>query len=466
MDSSFRLPMVLLAGFLLACVLFGGSSQPENLSLLVIRPIAVVYIVVTLVLPVTRDWTGLRWPLALLSAFAATFVLQLIPFPPALWTALPGHARFLEATAALNMPPPWRPISVSPELTFNSLLDLLIPLAILTGMATIPAERRVTLVPVLLAAMLASAVLGIAQWAGSAGSSLYFYRYTSRDLPVGFFANRNHQALFLAMSFPLLRVWADLPGRLVLNPAVRGVMAIAAALFILPVLLASGSRSGLVLAALGGLTAFFITPWPTGRTTASSQLWRMGPIALGGGGLIVIVSAVIFFGRALSVSRITQIDQIQSDLRVRYLPIIMDMTRDFMPFGTGYGTFDAMFRIYEPFWALNPKYFNHAHNDILELAMTGGAPAIAVLCTAIVFFVGRVTTIFREGWWLRPGVGAKGGMALIVLMFAASITDYPLRAPAISMVFTIAVAWLALPLSVSRPQWQRNGSYDEKLPTG
>lgn len=451
--------MILLAGFVLACVLFGGSSRPDNLSLLFIRPVAAAYVVAALTLPVASDWAGLRWPLALLGAFAATFALQLVPLPPGVWTALPGHARFVEATAALGVPLPWRPLSVSPDLTANSLLDLMIPLAVLTGMATVPVERRIALAPVLLVAMLASAVLGIAQWAGSSGSSLYFYRYTNRDLPVGFFANRNHQALFLAMALPLLRLWAALPGRLVPNPAFRAAIAVGAALLILPVLLASGSRSGLVLAILGAGASLLIAPFRSGGAIPRSRRRRLAPIALAGAGLLVIVGAVILFGRALSVSRIADVGQIEADLRVRYLPIIVDMTQDFLPFGTGYGTFDAMFRIYEPLWALKPTYFNHAHNDILELAMTGGIPALIVLFTGIGFFVWRVAATIRREWWRTSSNGAKAGMTLVLLTFAASLTDYPLRAPTIAMVLALAVVWMGLP--IPRPQPARTHSGDE-----
>lgn len=441
-----RWRVMLLAVFMLLCVLFGGSSRPDNPSLLVVRPFSVLYLIAALALPGVRDWTGLRWPLVLGGAFAATIALQLVPLPPGLWAMLPGHRRFLEAAAALGVAQPWHPISVAPDMTLNSLLELLVPLAVLVGAATLVPERRTDLLPVLLLAMIGSAVLGVGQWAGSSSSPLYLFRYTSRDLPVGFFANRNHQAAFMAMALPLLRAWSVLPSAIVPDWRVRRWVAAAAVVLIVPVTLASGSRSGLVLGIMGAVAALVVAP-PNWRAIVERPFSRQRTlVALAVASLgVVVAGSVVYFGRALSITRIGELGQAEADLRIRYLPIIVRITRDFLPFGTGYGTFDAMFRLYEPFWALKPTYFNRAHNDVLELAMTGGVPGLLVLAAAIAFLVVRLRAIrtWRAGW--SATVMVRSGIALLVLMFAASLTDYPLRTPAMGMVFAVALIWLALP---------------------
>ena len=55
----------------------------------------------------------MRVPLILLGALAALMAIQLIPLPPGIWTALPGRERYLEAAAAIGIPQPWRPISLT-----------------------------------------------------------------------------------------------------------------------------------------------------------------------------------------------------------------------------------------------------------------------------------------------------------------------------------------------------------------
>lgn len=446
-----RWRLTLLAAFLLGCALFGGSSRPNNLSLLAVRPLAAGYLVVALALPRPRHWAGLGWPLILLAAFAATMVLQLVPLPPAVWTTLPGHARFIEAASALGVPQPWRPITVSPDMTFNSLLALLIPLAVLVGCATLAPEQRIDLLPVLLVAIVFSAMLGIAQWAGTSSSPLYPYQYSNRDLPIGLFANRNHQATFLAMSFPLLRAWAVLPSRMVPSSGVRSWLAGAIALLIFPILLASGSRSGLVLAVIGAAAAWAIAPpqWRNLFGRKSSRRRALIAVAVVGG-FVAVIGATMFFGRALSFARIGQLGQVDADLRVRYFPIIVHIVRDFLPFGTGFGTFDAVFRIYEPFWALNPAYFNRAHDDLLELVMTGGIPALLALVAFLAFAIVRVRAMVIWGWQRSGTVPARCGTALLVIVLAASLSDYPLRTPAMGMVFALATAWLAFPFAPLR----------------
>jgi hypothetical protein len=460
--------LALLAAFVLSCAVFGGSSRPDNATMLIVRPLAVLYITVILALPRIRYWQGLVWPMALLGAFGAVIAIQLIPLPPSAWTVLPGHARFTEAALALGRPQPWRPISVSPDMTLNALLALLIPLAVLVGAAGIEPRQRTRLIPVLLIAMIVSALFGIAQMAGSASSPLYLYRYTNRDLPVGLFANRNHQAVFLAMAFPLLRAWTVLPSKIFADPRLRGWLAGACALLMLPVVLASGSRSGLVLTLVAVCATSVIAPWDLGsilspvdkrskhadaqRTIRRRRLLVAAVITT----VVLVTASVVFFGRALSITRIGQLDQAEADLRIRFLPIVWSITRDFFPFGTGFGTFDPMFRLYEPFWALKPTFFNRAHNDFLELLMTGGLPALLVLITLIGFIVSRLRDVVGAGWRHRSTVTTKVGIALIMLAFAASLTDYPLRTPGMSMVFALAMVWLASPIEGKKDRTLRS----------
>jgi O-antigen ligase len=450
------LRLILFVAFLLLCVVAGGSSRADNPSQLIVRPLSVLFAIAVLMWPGPRYWSGLRWPLLLIAAFAATMALQLVPLPPAIWLSLPGHARFAAAATAAGVAQPWRPISASPDMTFNSLLALLVPLATLLGSALIAPAQRSRLIPAITAAMIASAVIGIAQWAGSQASPLYFYRYTNRDLPVGFFANRNHQAVFLAMALPLLRCWAVLPSMIVAQPRLRAWIAGAAALLIVPVVLASGSRSGLVMTVLAAIAAFVIAPPDRHALSGMSRKRMLIPVAAA---LIVVAIAigVLVTGRAVSITRVGQLDQVDADLRFRYLPIVLGIAKDYLPFGTGYGSFDAMFRIYEPFWALKRTYFNHAHNDLLELVMTGGLPALLVLITGLGFLGVRL----KAAWsWGRDRTGARmvnTGAALIAIAFAASLTDYPLRTPAMAMIFALATVWLATPLEDTR-----RGAPDER----
>ena len=53
--------------------------------------------------------------------------------------------------------------------------------------------------------------------------------------------------------------------------------------------------------------------------------------------------------------------------------------RSFLPFGAGFGTFDPVYRRFEPDALLSTIYLNQAHNEPMQLAMEGGIPALALL---------------------------------------------------------------------------------------
>ncbi|MHA0331099.1 O-antigen ligase family protein [Sphingomonas melonis] len=447
-----RLRFAGISALVVLCVLFGGSSRADNMSMLVLRPLAVLVTIGALLFSGRRNWQGLSVPLILLGALAAVIAIQLIPLPPALWSALPGHARFLEAAMATGQAQPWRPISVAPDMTLNSLVALVIPLSLLASAALLTPRERVDLLPVLLVLMIASAVLGIAQWAGSENSPLYPYRQSGRYQPLGFFANRNHQAVFLAMALPLLRIWAVLPSGLVHQARTRAWLAGAAALLLSVVVLATGSRSGAVLAALGGAATLIIAPpaWrellPVGGASRTRILIAAAAAAL----VAAVIASIAVLGRAVSLTRLYQVGQVEADLRIQFLPIVLRITRDYLPFGSGFGTFDPVFRMYEPLWALKPTYFNHAHNDILELALTGGIPAVLLLIAALIFVVLRARAILTWGCRRLGSAVALTALLLILIAMAASLTDYPLRTPAMTMVVTLACIWLAAPLAEVR----------------
>src|SRR5688572_22475659 len=127
----FTIPVGVFIAFFALSFLGGGASRGDVLSLLYLRPAAILAIAALLILPIDRDWRTYRSLLLMLGAFAALLVLQLVPLPPALWAQLPGRGAFEAAATAAGQPQPWRPLSLTPERTAQSLLALLFPLATL-----------------------------------------------------------------------------------------------------------------------------------------------------------------------------------------------------------------------------------------------------------------------------------------------------------------------------------------------
>jgi O-antigen ligase len=92
-------------------------------------------------------------------------------------------------------------------------------------------------------------------------------------------------------------------------------------------------------------------------------------------------------------------------------------------------------------------FANHAHNDLLELAMETGAPGLALLGFFLFWLVSRL----RASWTDRsrfahpdtPLIDAAG--LIVVLLLIHELVDYPLRTSALACVFAFACALLIEP---------------------
>jgi O-antigen ligase len=429
--------------FIGCCFLWGGASRLDVPGLIILQPLAVVVIAAALLVPGPVRFAGIRVPILLLAGLALIMVAQLVPLPPDLWRALPGHARFADLVAATGQDDVWRPISLTPDLTLASLTGLIVPLAALILAASIPPERCRKILPWLLGAVALSCLWGLAQVAGGPQSGFYRYSVTNLDAAVGFFSNRNHNAVLLAAAFPMLAIWMRAPTRHTrVHPLARRWVAIASAVFLIPMLLVTGSRGGLLLGFAGAAFAAWYL-WRTRDLVAAvapsgrfGRLVRFLPFVAAG----IVVVAALLLARAEAITRIFG-ESLADDPRAHFTPLVFRITKDFMPFGSGFGSFDPVFRAYEPAEALRPLYFNHAHNDLLELAMTGGIPALLIILLFFIWFARIIALLIRA----RRGRGADFGFlaaAIIVSTLASSLVDYPLRTPLLAALFAICCAWL------------------------
>lgn len=431
----------LFGALLVTCALLGGSSRATVPGLLLLRPAVVLFIAAFLLLPGRIDWRSIRVPLGLLSAFAATMLIQLIPLPLSWWAALPGHAPLVPSLALAGDALTWRPISLDPDMTLNALVALLPAFATIIGYGGLePAQRRG--LPVWLVGIaIGSALLGLVQIAAGGQGPAYFFRNTSFGLPVGLFANRNHQAVLLALAVPLLWFWA----RRAIRPApvLRFSIAIGASLLFVPMILMTGSRAG--MAGLGA--ALLLTPWlarlRVPREMARGQR-RLLFAALAVGVLLIgtLIAYTVIAGQALSFNRLSDMDGLSGEKRVQALPILLRMLADFFPFGLGHGAFEPAFRWYEPDGLLMATYFNRAHNDPLEVALSGGLPAIAVMGALLVWLATRLFSAWRGGGSDSVNALARLGGVMAVGWLLASIADYPLRTPLAGVWFVLCCLWL------------------------
>jgi O-antigen ligase len=433
-----------LLAFLVPVFLLGGGSRADIQSLALLRPLAGFAFVLALFSLRRVDVQLYRWPIVVgVAAFVLTG-LHLVPLPPALWSTLPGHGLIAQIDEAAGIAV-WRPLSISPRQTANAFFALTVPLAVLfIAIRLDREEQQRLLVPILIVGGI-SAVLGLLQIAGGASSRFYFYDISNFGSAVGLFANRNHQAAFMATLFPMLAVYASRPADTVAQARFRIVLAAVSAAILIPMLLITGSRSGLVLGMLGLVGAALLFKRPKSRTAPRRRgdaKFPVVPAALGIMTLAFVGIVTLLSSRAESVARLMQGDEV-AELRVLTLRPILGMIADFLPLGSGVGTFVEAFQRDEPTFMLQPTYFNHAHNDFLEVSLTGGLPALVLIVAGL----GWALIAGARAWQAGEADGASRfarlGAVIIAILAAASIVDYPLRTPALSSLLAIAAVWLA-----------------------
>ena len=457
-----RRPLSLLANHTLALALFlvfvfliGGGSRDDILSLPVLRIGAALFIGYALYFLRPAQLTQHRIVVALLGAFSAWLLLQLVPLPPGIWMNFAGRDLVVRAGELAGIEQPWRPISVIPWRTVNALLALLIPwAALLLGVqVSLAGNRGIPGVIVVIA--LFSALLGILQMLGPDGGSLYFYRVTNPESAVGLFSNRNHNAAFLAASIPLIaylvatapktepkrRPKRAEPGigntTQVATADDRPLLFGALAVFVLGVgILATGSRGGMI-AGVVGLTAAILIVFTDSRRSPVRSGKRLlaycAGFAIIGGTLLVL--GIISQNEA--ADRIINLEETE-EVRLQVWGPIAELVPAFGWTGSGIGTFVEVYESAEPDFTIGDSYLNHAHNDWLETALTGGWPALGVLALSLIagiFFAARAWLPSSSRVADRPL--ARAASASLIIMALFSLTDYPVRTPSLAAFFIV-----------------------------
>lgn len=424
----------LLAAFLIILWIAGGASRADVAGQILVRLAAWAALIAFVVFGPGINWSRIKVPAVLLGAAIGLIAVQLLPLPPAIWSALPGRELLAQSATVTGQPQPWRPISISPSATVNALNAMIVPVATLALASQLVREQHWRIVGLLLALIVAGSLLGLLQFSGAR-----FDHPLINDLAGGVsanFANRNHFALFVALGCLIAPVWALRGERVSRWRAIVGLGLLP--LFLL-IILATGSRAGVLLGVVAIIVGLVLS-WNAVRREFA-QLPRKVSLALVAaffGALILAVTLSVTFDRAESITRALSL-QAEEDLRARALPTVLGMVQAYFPVGSGFGTFDAAYRIVEPDHLLQPVYFNRAHNDWLELVLDGGILAAALLAVG-------------AGWWLYAswkawtGKAARDlprlGSAAVLLIMLASIPDYPARTPMIMAILVLGALWL------------------------
>jgi O-antigen ligase len=435
-------PYWALNAFLILTFFTGGGSRADIQSLIILRPAAVIFCGIGLW---SLRWEHVKAYRFLFGMAAAIFVLvgsHLIPLPPSIWGALPGREIVTEIDKVAKLGEVWRPISMVPSATWNAFYSLFVPLAVLLLGAQLSREKRFKLLRWVLGFGLFSGFLGILQVVGDPEGVLYLYDVTNNGSAVGLFSNRNHQAIFMSSLFPMLAVYSSTVRSS--EPANLGLMlAIGAGIVLVPILLITGSRAGLVLG-LGGLLSAMLLFSKPGNLASRKSLKQDSYFYYGFAvfGVLLVGALTIILSRAESVRRLFESGQ-EEDRFLVWVPITK-LVGKYFPVGSGAGSFVEVYQIDEPDELLSELFFNHAHNDWLELILTTGLPGLILLGLAVAVWAQTgIISLRRPLKKSREDSFKRLGAITILILALGSIGDYPLRAPSLACLFVIAALWLA-----------------------
>lgn len=428
-------PFVMLSIFLAVLWIAGGASRADVFGQVVVRSVAWIILAAVLVFGRPPRWSAISSVAIFLLTSVVIVAMQLIPLPPDIWTALPGRELLAQSALVSDQPQPWRPISLSPDATVNALSSLIVPIVIVVLMGMQARKSRWAVVTLVLVVIVAGCLLALLQFAGSNFDNPLI-NYVGQVS--GNFANRNHMALLAGIGCVLAPVWAYNESE---SPRWRALVAIGLLLFFVLIILATGSRAGFIFASVGTVLGVLAVRTRLARQVRGvpRKIWIPGAVASAAtivGGIILS----IVLGRAASVDRASNLE-VGEDLRGLALPTVLDMVEKYWPVGSGFGTYDPAYRISEPDALLSVSYMNQAHNDLLGLVLDGGIFGAALLLAALVWIAINTVRAWRGAGGDSSQI-ARAGSAILVLIFLASIFDYPARTPMIMAIAVVAAVWL------------------------
>jgi O-antigen ligase len=427
--------LVVLCVFFAVLFITGGSSRYDVPHLVVLRPLAICVLGFALATINAGAWRTYRPAILLFASAFALTALHLIPLPPHIWQALPGRQIIADIDAMAGLKDIWRPLTMFPEGTWNAFYALTVPLAALLLAAQLNQRDVVRLLVWVTALSLVTGLVGVLQAAGS-GIGLYHLD----PVNAGLFANRNHQAAMLACLFPMLGALA-MSGSL-FSIGERSVLIVSAAvkIMLVPLILVTGSRMGMVIAVIAFIYTGTISLWQVVGQRRHAY-YSLTLLAAGLATAVAMVLVTIYTARDEAIDRLDTADE---DLRWQFWESVVAFLPQYLPWGSGVGSFVPVYQIHEPDGMLMPQYVNQAHNDWLDLALTSGVPGMILAAIAVAAFARAMGAAL-----VAPGVTGhirRAGIGTILVLAFASLSDYPLRTPILAAVLAVAVIWAWAPL--------------------
>lgn len=353
-------------------------------------------------------------------------LFQLVPLPVSLLNLV--HPKFRElVTLSPDAVVSFHSISVYPFATEMELSRLFIYLTVFIvasfGIKDREGVQRVIKTLIVFGFILG--MFGIIQHATWNGKIYWLKKPISENATsYGPFVNRNHFAGFIGMLIPF-SLGTALASRRIEKKMTYGFLGIAMAV----ALFFSLSRGG-IMSFIASMLVFSVLVLTKGMSKK-----KLVPILLF---VVVLAAYLLFLGISPVVERFVQ-GEVSNEQRVTAWQGTLAALRDYPILGSGFGTFEYVFKIYQPNGLYG--YWDHAHNDYLELLLDLGLVGIIPVC---IFLFVVLRLIIRTEWKGRDLYLGAALLASITSIAVHSLVDFNLHIPSNALLF-----FLVLGLGVS-----------------
>lgn len=427
--------------FIIVAALLGGASADASLHNLVLQIFCLLILAYSLL---RFRWRGAvvgdQMTIWLVLFFVASVLVQTIPLPESIWSELPGRTPIAAGLDQLGLRSSWLPISVNPQGTVTAIQAILVAATVMLLAGRLPKlpARQVSLAICGLAVV--SVLVGAYQVRAGSDSALYLHSFTNWGLAVGFFANANHLANLLLISLPLAAVLvATLPDKR-LTLGVRAAILAGYSLCLAGGIYLTSSNAGLAMW-LPATGASFLLLVPALRPSLAG--------ALGAGLLTVALVGLVAWQTGLMPVALSENLSDAPGSRFSMAHTTWTAAKAFWPLGSGLGTFELVYPLFEDPAVVTATYANHAHNDYLELVLEFGAAGVLLVIGVLTWWGMRTVEA-----WRAPGPDAvwpRAASIVLAIVIVHSLVDYPLRTPAILAITTFFALVLATAARCAEP---------------
>jgi O-antigen ligase len=420
-------------------IVVGGTTTPSPQAVL-LHTVAGVILAAVAIFRLRQGFPNqlaLSGTILLIAAFGL-IILQLIPLPPEIWTALPGRDLISRTLARIGAELPWLPLSMEPPATKAAFLALVPALAGFLACLSLKQKDVSALALTIVVCSIIGVLIGIMQKSGNWPASLYFYGDPELRVATGTFGNRNFLAAQIFASIPFVAAAAlAIQQRLNTRPILTMIFALIYAAIMLAGLAVVGSRGGIALAML----SVFLTILFVYRKANSASTWKSSGFAV-----VAMLATLLLISQASMVGllRLAQSDPLE-DFRTVIFDVVLNATKAFWPYGSGFGSFVEAYQMYETPAQMVDNFVNAAHNDWLQLLLEGGAAALFLMIIFILLFLTALKRIIQHNMGPTAHTTClRAAAASVVLLSLHAIVDFGLRTPALLSLFSVCCGLLCL----------------------